>query len=136
MLRALSAEQIRQIVALAKEARAAQNRLLNKMRIVDQFEDPEELTSETAATLDTLDATLDNQPLRDLRAHIEALGEAARLELATIVLIGRGDYSAQQWDAAVDEARARPDANDPDSLARKANLAEYVSKGAFLIGAD
>jgi len=109
---------------------------LDKMRIVDRFEDHKELTSQTSATLDALDATLDNQPLLDLRARLTGLDEDALLELGAVALIGRGDYSAQQWDAALDEARARPDANDPDSLALKPNLAEYLSKGMFLLGAD
>jgi Protein of unknown function (DUF3775) len=136
MLHAIRADEIREIAARAKGARAAQHRLLDKMRIVDQFEDHKELTSEISATLDALDATLDNQPLLDLRARLASLNENARLELGAVALIGRGDYSAQQWDAALDEARARPDANDPDSLALKPNLAEYLSKGLFLVSAD
>jgi Protein of unknown function (DUF3775) len=131
MLDAIDRREIEEIAALSKEARAAQDRLLNKMRIVDQFDDGKELAAQTAETLDALDATLDNGPLKDLCSRIAALPEAQRLELAAVMLLGRGDFAAQQWEAAIDEARARGDANDPDSLARKPDLADYLAKGLF-----
>jgi hypothetical protein len=135
MLDAISSTEIHDIAELAKAARAAQDRLLNKMRIVDKFEDGKELTGQTAETLDALDATLDNEKLRDLRQRIESLSEDARLELAAVMMMGRGDFAARQWDEAVAEARQRPDASDPDSLARKPDLAEYLGKGLFQLDA-
>lgn len=131
MLKAISSAEIREIVELAKAARAAQDRLLDKMRIVDRFEDGKELTAQAAETLEVLDATLDNEPLRELRRRIEGLPEDARLELAAVMLVGRGDFTAQQWEAALVEARSRGDTNDPDSLALDPNLADYLGKGLF-----
>jgi hypothetical protein len=135
MLDAISSAEIHDIAELAKAARAAQDRLLNKMRVVDKFEDGKELTGQASETLDALDATLDNEKLRNLRQRIEDLSEDARLELAAVMLVGRGDFAAQQWDEAVTEARQRPDASDPDSLSLKPDLAEYLGKGLFQLDA-
>jgi hypothetical protein len=132
MLEAIDANEIREIAALAKAARAVQDRLLNKMRIVDRFEDGKELAAQTA---ETLDVTLDNEPLHQLRSRIAGLAEEARLELAAVMLVGRGDVAAQQWTAALDEARGRGDASDAEALARKPDLAEYLAKGLFQLDA-
>jgi hypothetical protein len=47
------------------------------------------------------------------------------------MMLGRGDFSAQQWEEALDEARGRGDAAEPEALALKPNLAEYLGKGLF-----
>jgi hypothetical protein len=135
MLQAISSAEIREIAELAKAARAAHYRLLDKMRIVDRFDDGKELDAESAGTLDALDATIGNEELEQLRARLRSLSEEARVELGAVMLLGRGDFAAGQWEDALEEARQRPDASDPESLSLKPDLADYLGKGLFQIGA-
>jgi hypothetical protein len=132
-LRSISAEEVRAIAALSKAAREAQDVLLNKMKIVDKFDDERELAGAVAGALDTLDASLNNPPLRDLKERIAALSPEARQELMALMWIGRGDYTAAEWEAALDEAQRRANAGDVDDIAERVPLHDYLVKGLYLL---
>jgi hypothetical protein len=131
MLKHLTVEQVEEIAQLAATASDAQDLLLNKMRVVDKSSDGAELMERTAGGLDTLGATLDSRPLEALKERIEALPPEGRHELAAILSIGRGDHVAQDWDAALDDARSRPDASEVDFIAERASLHDYLTKGLY-----
>jgi hypothetical protein len=132
-LRSIEAEEVRAIAGLSKAAREAQDVLLNKMKIVDKFDDERELSSAVAGTLDTLDASLNNPPLRELKERVAALSPEARQELMALMWIGRGDYAAAEWEAALDEAQRRANAGDVDDIAERAPLHDYLLKGLYLL---
>jgi hypothetical protein len=132
-LQSIKAEEVRAIAELSKTAREAQDVLLNKMKIVDKFDDERELSGAVAGTLDTLDASLNNPPLRALKERIAALSPDGRQELMALLWIGRGDYTAAQWEAALDEAQRRANAGDVDDIAERVPLHDYLVKGLYLL---
>jgi hypothetical protein len=132
-LQSIKAEEVRAIAELSKTAREAQDVLLNKMKIVDKFDDERELSGAVAGTLDTLDASLNNPPLRELKERVAALSPEARQELMALTWIGRGDYTAAEWDAALDEAQRRANAGDVDDIAERAPLHDYLVKALYLL---
>jgi hypothetical protein len=131
MLKHLTVEQVDEIAQLAAAARDAQDRLLNKMTVVDKVGDQAEIMGQTAEALDTLDATLNNRPLDELKERIGTLPPEGRHELMAILWIGRGDHVAQDWDAALDDARSRSDASEIDFIAERASLHDYLTKGLY-----
>ena len=130
-LQYLDAESVRDIADLARQAREAQDRLLNKMRVEDRFEDGKLIETEAMGTLDTLDATRGNRALDELKRRIEALSQEARHELMAIMWIGRGDFAAADWDRAIDHAASSADASTVDFIAERAPLQSYLLKGLY-----
>jgi hypothetical protein len=131
MLKHLSVEQVEEIARLAASASDAQDGLLNKMTVVDKGDDGAELMERTAGGLDTLDATVGSRPLQALRERIAALPPEGRHELAAILSIGRGDHAAQDWEAALDDARSRPEAEDVNFIAERTSLHDWLTKGLY-----
>lgn len=122
---------VRDIAELARQAREAQDRLLNKMRVQDRFEDGKLIETEAMGTLDTLDASLGNRALDELKARIEVLSPEARHELMAVMWIGRGDFAAADWDRAIDQAASSADASTVDFIAERAPLHGYLLKGLY-----
>jgi Protein of unknown function (DUF3775) len=131
MLKRLTVEQVKEIAQLAAVARDAQDRLLNKMKVVDKFDDNAEIMERAAGALDTLDATLNNQSLHELKERIAALPDDGRHELMAILWVGRGDHVADDWDEALDHARSASDAGDADRIAERASLHDHLMKGLY-----
>lgn len=134
MLHALSADAVREIAELGAAAREAQDRLLNKMvNLGHQKDDPDKAVTGEIDHFDTLDASLDNEPLRRLGDRVAALAPEARHELRAVMLIGRGDYAANEWDAALTEAQSRPDGDDVARIIDQARLHDYLMKGLYAL---
>lgn len=131
VLQHLKVEEIRDIADLARQTREAQNRLLNKLRVVDRFEDGKLIETETTGTLESLDASLGNEALDELKRRIEALSQDARHELLSVMWIGRGDFAAAEWDRAVEQAASSTDAATVDFIAERAPLHDYLIKGLY-----
>lgn len=132
MLHHIGADEIRTIAQLSREAREAQDRLLDKAKIV-KAKDERELATELAGTLASLDVSLNNAPLRALRERLAALPSEARHELLAVLWIGRGDYAANEWEEALIEAQRRSDAGDVDYIAERGPLHDYLIKGLYLL---
>lgn len=133
MLHHISADEVRAIAQLSREAREAQDRLLDKAKIVNKAKDERELATELAGTLASLDASLNNAALRMLKERLAALPPEARHELLAVLWIGRGDYAANQWEEALTEAQRRSDAGDVDYVAERGPLHDYLIKGLYLL---
>ncbi len=104
------------------------------MKIEDKFADERELAHEVAGTLGTLDAARGNPALRSLKERLAALSPEARQELLAVLWIGRGDYAAGDWEAALSEAQRRSAAGDVDYIAERGPLHDYLMKGLYLLG--
>ena len=76
-----------------------------------------------------LQDTADNPTLQELRDAIDDLNVDERDELLALVWIGRGDFTADEWNDAVGQARARDDRRDADYLIGTPLLADYVEEG-------
>ena len=81
-----------------------------------------------------LQDTADNPTLQELRDAIDALNVDERDELLALVWIGRGDYTADEWDDAVSEASARNDRRDADYLIGTPLLADFIEEALAAFG--
>jgi hypothetical protein len=124
MLDRLGAEYVRSIIALSRQADAAGNRLSNRVYQADLGDGvaPED----EIARGERQDAALEQA--------IARITPEARRELRAVVMIGRGDFAAAQWEQAVARAQALSDASEIRALAEEAALAAYLSKGLYQLG--
>jgi hypothetical protein len=127
MLDRLGAEYVRSIIALSREADAAGNRLSNRVYQADLGDGVE--PGDEIARGERQDAAL-----ATLEQAIARITPAARRELRAVVMIGRGDFAAAQWEQAVAQAQALSDASEVRALAEEAALAAYLSKGLYQLG--
>src|SRR5699024_7098481 len=128
MLEKLPVAEANRIADLADEAREAQQLLLNKMQS-DGQERPDAIREEAVETFAALDVSLNNPPLKRLQDEVNELPREARHELIALMLVGRGDYAAKEWDAALNQAAATPPDTEIARLVEKAQLSTYLKKG-------
>lgn len=86
------------------------------------------------AAVDTLEDARDNAIARELRAAIASLDEDARTELVALVWIGRGDYEASEWRAALTAARERKENAASRYLMGMPLLGDLIDEGAGALG--
>nr|WP_295465044.1 DUF3775 domain-containing protein [Mesorhizobium sp.] len=72
---------------------------------------------------------------RELRAHIRELNEDEAAELVALMWIGRGDFDASEFQAAVAEAKSRSDIKPWRYLLDRPMLGEWLEDGLQAIGA-
>ena len=124
MLDRLGAEYVRSIIALSRQADAAGNRLSNRVYRADLGDGVE--PGDEIARNERQDAALEQA--------IARITPEARRELRAVVMIGRGDFAAAQWEQAVAQAQALSDASEIRALAEEGALAAYLSKGLYQLG--
>ena len=78
--------------------------------------------------------TPDNRSAQELRAAIDGLNIDEREELLALVWLGRGDYDAQSWPAALQQARDSGNAQEASYLLGTPLLADYLEEGAAVLG--
>ncbi len=83
--------------------------------------------------LEPLRGTTMAEALNRLEAQIADLSPDARRELHAIFLIGRGEFSAREWEEAVEAAGGRANESEPRMLAERAGLGPQLSKGLYLL---
>lgn len=70
----------------------------------------------------------------ELRATIEDLEPDQQISLVSLMWLGRGDYSLNEWETALAEARASWNERTADYLIGTPLLADYLSEGLDQIG--
>jgi Protein of unknown function (DUF3775) len=78
--------------------------------------------------------TPDNPTAQELRDAIESLNIDEREELLALVWLGRGDYDAQSWKEALQQARDSGTAHEARYLLGTPLLADYLEEGAAALG--
>jgi hypothetical protein len=76
----------------------------------------------------------DDPTSEELRGAIEALSEAEQAELVALVWLGRGDYDARSWSAAVKDARERHTGSTADYLLGEPLLPDLLAEGLARLG--
>jgi hypothetical protein len=70
----------------------------------------------------------------ELQAYIDALDEDEQCELVALTWVGRGDFTAQDWDAAVVQARERHRGSTSEYLLGIPLLASLLEDGLEEVG--
>lgn len=77
----------------------------------------------------------ENLTEEELRELIDDLNVDEAADLVALVWIGRGDYDAEEWADAVNEARQRSNKRTSSYLLGLPMLADYLEEGLEAIGA-
>lgn len=70
----------------------------------------------------------------ELRAFIDGLNEDEQIELVALAWVGRGSFSAEEWPAAVAEARRAHNDRTADYLLGLPLLSDYLLEGLNAFG--
>ncbi|MDA0704114.1 MAG: DUF3775 domain-containing protein [Proteobacteria bacterium] len=71
----------------------------------------------------------DDATLEELREAIESLNDDEQLELVALMWVGRGDYEAEEWDDAIEEAEADRSTSTAEYLIGTPLLSDYLEGG-------
>lgn len=71
----------------------------------------------------------DDSVRKELKGFIDAMDEDEQCELVALCWVGRGDFSAEEWTEAVDEARARRQGSTADYLIGTPLVSDYLEEG-------
>lgn len=131
MLQALASNEVKALAAKARAVREARDRALSGIRDATFAEPrPARGVHNPAAELG-LDILPRDEPSRlALENALAALPPSARRELWALVLVGRGDCAANNWERAMAEASRLPDVG-ADQLMEVADLHDYLLKAIY-----
>lgn len=76
----------------------------------------------------------DDLTYREIRSAIDDLEWDQKVDLLTIMYLGRGDYDADEWSAAHKEAKLNLGPHFTKYLLSKPQIAEYLERGLELLG--
>jgi len=114
--------------------------ILEKARAFDA-EVPQSLPGDSSNTADEeagdpsiLEDTPDNPTQLELTEALEALNDDQQAELVALTWVGRGDFTAEDWDEAVETARDRDDGDATRYLLGTALLPDLMEEGAAQLG--
>ena len=98
--------------------------------------DPGDLGSNPAddGESDILLDTPGNTTGQELRDAIDGLNTDEQEELLALIWVGRGDFSADEWPAAMAQARASRTASEADYLIGTPLLADYLEEAVSALG--
>jgi hypothetical protein len=112
--------------------------IIIKAREFDVKVDPDDPDSGSNAAddraVDVLEDFADDPTYQELRAALEALNEDERAELLALTFVGRGDFTKEEWNEAMAEARDVMDANVVDYFVGIPLLGDYVEEGFAAFG--
>ncbi len=76
----------------------------------------------------------DDPVFEELRSLLGSLNVEELTNLIALVWMGRGDYSADEWEAALEEARGAVDEKAPEYLLGIPLLADFLEEGLAALG--
>ncbi len=92
--------------------------------------DPDEGSNPTDdGDREILEETADDATADELRSLIDDLNEDQQIELVALAWLGRGSFSREEWDDALDEARRASNDRTADYLMGMPLLADYLEEG-------
>jgi len=131
MLRHLTANQIKEIARLARDARAARDRILSEVTEAE-LNQPKSARGQhnPAAALGFRPLAPEHRARAALERAISKLSAEAATELRALMWIGRGDYGAKDLDKATAASTAAP---EPvlASLLDRADLHDLLMKALY-----
>ncbi|NNK77236.1 MAG: DUF3775 domain-containing protein [Litoreibacter sp.] len=82
----------------------------------------------------TLQETEGDLLLEELEEEIEAMDEDHRIELVALMWVGRGDFSAGEWQEALELARERQEGPTARYLLSHPRVADQIASGLEGLG--
>jgi Protein of unknown function (DUF3775) len=76
----------------------------------------------------------DDPVVQEITAAIDGLSIDEQIDLVALAWLGRGDYSADDWDAVREEAANRHNENTAGYLLGMPLLADFLEEGLSLVG--
>lgn len=76
----------------------------------------------------------DDPTYEEIKTYIDDLNEDEQAELVALVWLGRGDYTAKEWNRAVAEARERHKGSTADYLLGTPLLPDLIEEGLAQLG--
>ena len=76
----------------------------------------------------------DDPTYEEIKTYIDGLNEDEQAELVALVWLGRGDYSAKEWNRAVADARERHAGSTADYLLGTPLLPDLIEEGLSQLG--
>ena len=71
-----------------------------------------------------------NDPVyQELKTFIDDLNDDERLDLVALMWIGRGTYTADEWETAIDQARQSVERDTADYLLGEPLLGDFLEEG-------
>ena len=76
----------------------------------------------------------DNPTAQELKEALETLNDDQRDEMVALTWVGRGDFTNEDWDEALDAAHERHNGEEARYLMGTPLLADYLEEGASQLG--
>ena len=76
----------------------------------------------------------DNPARQELATALDALDDEQRVEILALVWLGRGDFGADEWHAALDQARDIHNPMETEYLLGTPLLADYLEEAVSALG--
>jgi hypothetical protein len=135
MLEKITVAEVKHVAGMAKAAREARDKMLDKIRDEDLGEPKPARGEHNPSAGLGLDPLPPDHPVRAaLREAITALASPARRELRALMGVGQGDYAAGDWQKALADAAAVRDEATIAALIDQSDLHEYLMKGLYELG--
>jgi hypothetical protein len=83
---------------------------------------------------DILEDYADDPTATELRDAIDGLNVDEKLDLVALFWTGRGDYSPEEWEEAISQARDRYNNRTSDYLLGSPMLSDYLEEGLIKLG--
>jgi hypothetical protein len=84
--------------------------------------------------IDILEDFSDDPTYQELRSALETLNDDDKVEMLALLFVGRGDFTTDEWNAAMAEARDVVDAHFVDYLIGIPMLGDYLEEGFTAFG--
>jgi hypothetical protein len=112
--------------------------LIVKAREFDVQVDPDDPDSGSNPSddgqIDVLESRRDDPVYAELKGTLDALNEDELTDLVVLTWIGRGDYTADDWEEAKEEARGSASKTTGDYLLGTPLLGDYLEDGFEALG--
>jgi hypothetical protein len=108
--------------------------VIAKAREIDVKVAPEELSDDSDDMERILEDYADDATFAELRAFLDAQNDDELRELLALTWIGRGDYTAEEWDQVMREIRDVREKHTADYLLGTPLLADYLEEGLSQFG--
>lgn len=94
----------------------------------------ERADGEDEGVAEILEETRNNPTCQELVGSIESLNDDERDEIVALTWLGRGDFSKEEWQSAVEAAHERHNGREADYLVGTPLLADYLEEGVSQLG--